>query len=159
MNIILDLPCEKLDDIVKTLIQVDKLKPDSLTVHWLSLKRAGRLNIEREHWSNYYLAGIHNDGIIENMSKCSIYLSKLLGLKPYYLYRQKNITGNLENIGYAKLNKECIYNIMMMSERHSVYAFGCGASTKIIKYKKNNEKIVSSLLGYKSLIDYIDKNK
>ena len=159
MDIILGLPDEKLDDVVNTLIEIGKLKPDSLTVHSLALKRAARLNLEKENWvNNHYLAGLdEKSATIYNMFKCSEYLSKLLCLKPYYLYRQKNIAGNLENVGYAKNNKECIYNIMMMSERHTVYGFGGGASTKIVKYK-GSEKIVERTEGYKGLMEYINFN-
>lgn len=156
MDIILGLPNEKLEDLVNTLINVGKLKPESLTVHMLSLKRASRLNYEKNNWTNEYLAGLHNDNCILYMSKCSKYLAYLLNLKPYYLYRQKNIAGNLENIGYALEKKYCIYNILMMSERHSVYGIGCGAVGKLVDYK-NNEKIVTRVEGYKSVKDYINK--
>lgn len=158
MDIILGLPNEKLDDVVNTLVQVGKLKPDSLTVHSLALKRAARLNVEKEDWQREYLAGISLDGEIEKMNLSSSYLATLLNLKPYYLYRQKNIAGNLENIGYAKKNKECLYNFFMMSERHSVFGFGCGASSKIIKYKKNGEKIVERIDGLKSIVDYCERD-
>ena len=90
---------------------------------------------------------------IDKMFKWSEYLSKYLHLNPYYLYRQKNIAGNLENVGYAKEGKECIYNIMMMSERHTVYGFGT-ATTKKIFYEKDESKRIESEEGYKSVIDY-----
>ena len=90
---------------------------------------------------------------IDKMFKWSEYLSKYLHLNPYYLYRQKNIAGNLENVGYAKEGKECIYNIMMMSERHTVYGFGT-ATTKKIFYEKDGSKRIESEEGYKSVIDY-----
>lgn len=158
MDIILGLPNEKLNDVINTLIEVGKLKPDSLTVHSLALKRAARLNVEKEDWQKQYLAGLSLDGEIEKMHNCSSYLANLLRLKPYYLYRQKNIAGNLENIGFAKKNKECLYNIFMMSERHSVYGFGCGASTKIVTYLKSGEKIVERIDGLKSVVDYCERN-
>ena len=158
MDIILGLPNEKLEDVINTLVEVGKLNPDSLTVHSLALKRAARLNVEKEDWQKQYLAGLALDGEIEKMNKCSAYLASLLDLKPYYLYRQKNIAGNLENIGFAKKNKECLYNIFMMSERHSVYGFGCGASTKIVKYLKSGEKIVERIDGLKSVVDYCERD-
>ena len=158
MDIILGLPNEKLEDVINTLVEVGKLNPDSLTVHSLALKRAARLNVEKEDWQKQYLAGLALDGEIEKMNKCSAYLASLLELKPYYLYRQKNIAGNLENIGFAKKNKECLYNIFMMSERHSVYGFGCGASTKIVKYLKSGEKIVERIDGLKSVVDYCERD-
>ena len=55
-----------------------------------------------------------------------------MGLFPYYLYRQKNIAGNFENVGYAKVDKAGIYNILIMEEKQSIVAAGAGASTKIV---------------------------
>ena len=53
-------------------------------------------------------------------------------MTPYYLYRQKNIAGNFENVGYAKVDKAGIYNILIMEEKQSIIAVGAGASTKIV---------------------------
>lgn len=168
MDIILGLPNEHLFDVLKTLNGIRKLKPDSFTVHSLALKRAARLNFELESWTkNYYLAGVGKRALqafaptvegkreIDRMFKWSERLAEHLNLKPYYLYRQKNIAGNLENVGYAKEGKECIYNIMMMSERHSVYGFGT-ATTKEVFYE-NNGKRIESVEGYKSVIDYCER--
>ncbi|MBR0039533.1 MAG: coproporphyrinogen dehydrogenase HemZ [Lachnospiraceae bacterium] len=155
MDIILGLPNEHLFDVLKTLNGVRKLKPDSFTVHSLALKRAARLNFELAEWTkNYYLAGVGKREI-DSMFKWSERLAEHLKLKPYYLYRQKNIAGNLENVGYAKEGKECIYNIMMMSERHSVYGFGT-ATTKEVFYE-NGGKRIESEEGYKSVIDYCER--
>ena len=55
-----------------------------------------------------------------------------LSLYPYYLYRQKNMAGNLENIGFSKEGKECLYNIFMMEEKHTVFGVGAGSSSKIL---------------------------
>ena len=161
MDIILGLPNEHLFDVLKTLNGIRKLKPDSFTVHSLALKRAARLNFELEEWTkNYYLAGVvarEKEGKreIDKMFRWSERLAEHLKLKPYYLYRQKNIAGNLENVGYAKEGKECIYNIMMMSERHSVYGFGT-ATTKEVFYE-NGGKRIESEEGYKSVIDYCER--
>ena len=163
MDIILGLPNEHLFDVLKTLNGIRKLKPDSFTVHSLALKRAARLNFELESWTkNYYLAGVgkraneaEGKREIDKMFRWSERLAEHLKLKPYYLYRQKNIAGNLENVGYAKEGKECIYNIMMMSERHSVYGFGT-ATTKEVFYE-NNGKRIESEEGYKSVIDYCER--
>lgn len=161
MDIILGLPNEHLFDVLKTLNGIRKLKPDSFTVHSLALKRAARLNFELESWTkNYYLAGVaarEKEGKreIDKMFRWSERLAEHLKLKPYYLYRQKNIAGNLENVGYAKEGKECIYNIMMMSERHSVYGFGT-ATTKEVFYE-NGGKRIESEEGYKSVIDYCER--
>lgn len=172
MDIILGLPNEHLFDVLKTLNGIRKLKPDSFTVHSLALKRAARLNFELDSWTkNYYLAGLANrigtkkdivgathcepegNREIDKMFKWSARLAKFLHLEPYYLYRQKNMAGNLENVGYAKDGKECIYNIMMMGERHSVYGFGT-ATTKEVFYENDGSKRIESEEGYKSVIDY-----
>ena len=176
MDIILGLPNEHLLQVLKTLNGIRKLKPDSFTVHSLALKRAARLNFELDSWTrNYYLAGLgkrnkdvirevrDNAGAkhcepegnreIDKMFKWSERLAKFLHLKPYYLYRQKNMAGNLENVGYAEDGKECVYNIMMMSERHTVYGFGT-ATTKEVFYESDGSKRIESEEGYKSVIDY-----
>ena len=59
-----------------------------------------------------------------------------MGLVPYYLYRQKNIAGNFENVGYAKVDKAGIYNILIMEEKQTILAAGAGASTKIVLPEK-----------------------
>ena len=92
---------------------------------------------------------------IDKMFRWSERLASFLKLEPYYLYRQKNMAGNLENVGYAKVGKECIYNIMMMSERHSVYGFGT-ATTKEVFYE-NGGKRIENTEGYKSVIDYCER--
>ena len=163
MDIILGLPNEHLFDVLKTLNGIRKLKPDSLTVHSLALKRAARLNFELDEWTkNYYLAGVGKKANeaegkreIDKMFRWSERLAEYLKLKPYYLYRQKNIAGNLENVGYAKEGKECIYNIMMMSERHSVYGFGTGTTKEV--FYENGGKRIESEEGYKSVIDYCER--
>ena len=153
MDLILGLPNEKLEDVIYSLNEVINLNPESITTHMLSLKRASRLNYEKNIWKEEYLAGLSNDGVIEKMSNKSIEMIEKKYFLPYYLYRQKNIAGNLENIGFSKINFECLYNIFMMSERHSVYGFGCGASSKIVEYN-NGEKIIKRIDGYKSIVDY-----
>jgi oxygen-independent coproporphyrinogen III oxidase len=66
------------------------------------------------------------------MQAAALQSAQSMGLIPYYLYRQKQILGNLENVGYAKPGKESVYNIQMMEERQSIFALGAGANTKIV---------------------------
>lgn len=164
MDIILGLPDEKIYNVLVTLFNLYKLKPDSLTIHSLALKRAARLNNEIDFWAkDHYLAGLSDSKstegkrTIDKMYAYSKKLTEILKMKPYYLYRQKNMAGNLENIGYANEGKECIYNIMMMSERHTVYGFGT-ATTKKVFYEKDGKRIENEL-GYKSVIDYCKSEK
>ena len=138
MDIILGLPGERLREVTHTLCEVARRRPDSLTVHSLAVKRAARLTLERERWNQVYRAGgdftVYPDGSteMERMMRVSAYTAELLELKPYYLYRQKNMAGNLENVGYARAGKECLYNILMMEEKQTVVGCGAGCSSKFI---------------------------
>ena len=69
---------------------------------------------------------------IENMLEITKRYSKMMNLVPYYMYRQQQILGNFENVGYSKLGHECIYNMLIMEEKQSIIAAGAGASTKIV---------------------------
>jgi len=82
-------------------------------------------------------------------------------LNPYYLYRQKNILGNLENVGYSRKNKECLYNIQIMEERQSILACGAGAVTKIVFPHNRIERAfnVKSVEEYISRIDEMIERK
>ncbi len=124
MDIILGLPGETEDDVRHTMEEIGKLKPNDLTVHSLSVKRGSRL---AEHIRNngYFLEG-DTAGMMEIARKGAFDM----GLTPYYMYRQKNISGNLENTGYAQDGKAGIYNILMMEEVQSIVALGAGTVTK-----------------------------
>ena len=73
---------------------------------------------------------------------------------PYYLYRQKNMTDNLENIGYSKKGKEGLYNILIMEERQTILALGAGAVSKFVFH---NEKRLERVDNVKSVKDYIER--
>ncbi|WP_026497559.1 coproporphyrinogen dehydrogenase HemZ [Butyrivibrio sp. WCD2001] len=124
MDIILGLPGETEADVEHTMQEIIKLNPDDLTVHSLSVKRGSRL---AEHIRNngFFVAG--DTGRMMEIAKEG---AAEMGLTPYYLYRQKNISGNLENTGYAREGKAGIYNILMMEEVQSIVALGAGTVTK-----------------------------
>jgi len=84
-----------------------------------------------------------------------------MGLAPYYLYRQKNILGNLENVGYSKKNKECLYNIQIMEERQTILACGAGAATKVVFPHNRIERAfnVKSVEEYMLRIDEMIERK
>lgn len=126
MDMIVGLPDETPEDVRHTLEEIAKLGPDSLTVHSLAIKRAARLNIQKEAFAQ-------NKSVnsVELMDMTCEY-AKRMGMAPYYLYRQKNMTGNLENVGYAAAGKECIYNILIMEEVQTIVALGAGAVTKAV---------------------------
>ena len=124
MDLIAGLPGETIKDMEDTLRQVEALHPDSLTVHALAIKRAARFGQEGR------TADLHAE--ISGMVERAYAGARRMGLVPYYLYRQKNIAGNFENVGYAELDKAGIYNILIMEEKQTILAAGAGASTKIL---------------------------
>ncbi len=124
MDLIVGLPGETPEDVENTLKEVCKMAPENLTVHSLALKRTSRLNLNWEAYEDYVM-----ESSDELMAMADRY-AKSIGLAPYYMYRQKNIAGNQENIGFAKPGKEGIYNIAIMEERQDIVALGAGTSTK-----------------------------
>lgn len=126
MDIILGLPQESEEDVRRTLEEIEKLSPDSLTVHSLALKRGSRMQKYIEE-RGYFSVG-NTDGCMELAAAAAA----RMGMEPYYLYRQKNISGNLENVGYARPGKAGIYNILIMEEKQSILALGAGSITKAV---------------------------
>ncbi len=134
MDLIAGLPGETVEDMQDTLEQIKLLAPDSLTVHALAMKRASRMT--RESKENTAAESERNTvqiaECLSQMIDLAADYAKDMDLHPYYLYRQKNIAGNFENVGYAKSDKAGIYNILIMEEKQSILAVGAGASTKIV---------------------------
>ncbi|MCR4832243.1 MAG: coproporphyrinogen dehydrogenase HemZ [Butyrivibrio sp.] len=133
MDIILGLPGEGLDDIRYTMEEIEKLGPDDLTVHSLALKRGSRL------YEQMKLKGVVETTNTDEMMKVASEGAYRMGLSPYYLYRQKNMTGNFENTGYARDDKAGIYNMLIMEDLHSIVALGTGTVTKRIYTDENGE--------------------
>ena len=131
MDLIAGLPGETPEDMADTLRQIKELAPDSLTVHALAMKHGSRLSRERaesEERPNYSQMAKELEEMVNMAAECA----KEMDLHPYYLYRQKNIAGNFENVGYAKVDKAGIYNILIMEEKQSIVAAGAGSSTKVV---------------------------
>ncbi len=126
MDVILGLPGEELRDVQYTIDEIGKLKPDELTVHSLAIKRASRLY---DYVADHGLAGMDTTS---QMMKVAEDGARNMGLSPYYLYRQKNISGNYENTGYGLGDKMCLYNIITMEETESILALGSGSVSKRI---------------------------
>ena len=124
MDIILGLPGELEADVQNTIDEIVKLNPDSLTVHSLAVKRASRLS----QWiEENGIATLRNTDSTMEIAQSGAHT---LGMKPYYLYRQKNMSGNFENVGYAREGKYGIYNILIMEEKQSIVACGAGSVSK-----------------------------
>lgn len=150
MDIIVGLPGETRENVEDTLRQIAALGPDSLTVHSLAIKRAARLNIMRDIYKDY-----HFENSDEIMDMVAEYAEKM-GLSPYYLYRQKNMAGNQENVGYAKPEKECLYNVLIMEEKQTIAAAGAGSSTK---YVYDNGTKIERAENVKNVDQYIERVK
>lgn len=153
MDLIAGLPGETAADMQDTLRQIEELAPDSLTVHSLAIKRAARMNRED--------ASVNLGEEISQMVKDSAESAKRMNLYPYYLYRQKNIAGNFENVGYAKKDKAGIYNILIMEEKQTIVACGAGASTKRVYPDGRIERCenVKDVLSYITRIDEMIERK
>ncbi|EIJ81975.1 coproporphyrinogen III oxidase [Bacillus methanolicus PB1] len=126
MDLIIGLPGEGVKEFGYTLNETEKLMPESLTVHTLSFKRASEMTKNKEKYK------VADRTEVERMMNMAEQWTKNHGYVPYYLYRQKNILGNLENVGYALPGRESIYNIMIMEEQQTIIGLGCGASSKFI---------------------------
>ena len=122
MDLIAGLPGENLDMFLQTLAWSRSLSPESLTVHTLSIKRSSLLHL----WE----ASLPDGEMVARMVDAGREEAAQRGMKPYYLYRQKHMAGNLENVGYALPGHACIYNVDMMEETGHVLACGAGAISK-----------------------------
>ena len=126
MDLIVGLPGENLDDARHTMEEIGKLSPDNLTVHSLAIKRAAKFAMFPEDYAGMKME--NNWEIIELTAK----YARELGLLPYYLYRQKNMAGNFENVGYAAQGKAGLYNILIMEEKQTILALGAGSISKCV---------------------------
>ncbi|MCQ2510365.1 MAG: coproporphyrinogen dehydrogenase HemZ [Lachnospiraceae bacterium] len=151
MDLIVGLPGEGAAEVAHTLEQVKMLDPESLTVHSLALKRATRLNLFKDQYEE--ISFDNSAEIMEMTERCA----HEMDMGPYYLYRQKNIAGNFENVGYSKVDKYGIYNILIMEEKQTILAAGSGASTKFVF--QNGERIerVENVKDLKNYVERIDE--
>ncbi|MBO5209115.1 MAG: coproporphyrinogen dehydrogenase HemZ [Lachnospiraceae bacterium] len=124
MDIILGLPGETAADVEATIEAIKELAPDSLTVHSLAVKKASKLS----QWIEQN--GIEMLNNTEETMRIAAQGAADMEMLPYYLYRQKNMSGNFENVGYAKEGKYGIYNILIMEEKQTIVACGAGTISK-----------------------------
>ncbi len=146
MDVIAGLPQESLSDFMYTIDKVIELNPENITVHTMSIKRAARLNQNKEFDT------LPENNTVDQMIDYAHLKLKENGYKPYYLYRQKNILGDLENTGFYKGNTEGIYNICMMEEIRSVISAGVGAVTKLVKGDR-----IERIFNVKDVREYLNR--
>ncbi|MCB7318949.1 coproporphyrinogen dehydrogenase HemZ [Lacrimispora sp. 210928-DFI.3.58] len=151
MDLIMGLPEENLDDVRRTLEEIKRLSPDSLTVHSLAIKRAARLNMFKEEYGDLKIS--NTPEMIALSAECA----HELGMEPYYLYRQKNMAGNFENVGYSLPGKACIYNILIMEEMQTIAACGAGTTTKVVYPAENRRERCENVKEVEQYISRIDE--
>lgn len=151
MDLIAGLPGETVDDVRNTMEEIKALSPDSITVHSLAVKRAARLNMLKEHYSDLKMNNTQ-----EIIGMTARYAEEM-GLSPYYLYRQKNMAGNFENVGYAAPGKECVYNILIMEEKQTIMACGAGTTTKVLYPTENRLERAENVKEVEQYIGRIDE--
>ncbi len=150
MDLIAALPGEDFSDFERTLNIVTGLNPESVTVHSLAIKRSSKL-----HEQLTVQGTSHNQADCETADSMIRYARNTLtagGWHPYYLYRQKYMAGNLENVGYAKRGNACLYNIGNMEETARVLALGAGAISKWIFPR---ERRIERAPNVKNIEEYI----
>ena len=124
MDLIAGLPTDSYEGFSRTLEGVLALEPENITIHTLAMKKGSRL---------MELGGHIPDGSeVARMLELSLSRLRESGYIPYYLYRQKYMSGSLENVGWAKPGKESLYNIVMMEELQTVLSIGAGGVTKLV---------------------------
>ncbi len=148
MDLIAGLPTDTLDGFKYTVGEVLKLDPESVTVHALSMKRASTLSVN---------GAFPEIDAGEQAGEMVDYARKILsraGIVPYYMYRQSKTVGNLENVGYAKAGYECLYNVYIMDETHTILANGASAVTKL---REIGGDYISRIFNFKYPYEYINR--
>lgn len=153
MDIILGLPGEGIEHVKYTVEKLISLSPENITVHSMAVKRASKLKesiIENGNipMIDMNIAGSMMDYAQEKLDRAGYY--------PYYMYRQKQMVGNLENVGYCKKNYECIYNIQMIEEKETILGFGADSVTKAVFLDENR---IERLSNKKDIEEYISTIK
>lgn len=146
MDIIAGLPQENLDEFSNTVDKVIELEPENITVHTMSIKRASRINQTGDFDT------LPHSELVDKMVDYAHRKLKENGYLPYYLYRQKNILGDLENTGFYKGDTQGLYNICMMEEVRTVISAGVGAVTKLVKPGK-----IERIFNVKDVREYLNR--
>ncbi len=142
MDFIAGLPCDTVEGFSDSIRRAIDLQPESITVHCLALKKA----------ADFYASLPMPDAeAVRQMVEFTQETLQTAGYRPYYLYRQKNMAGNLENVGYALPGKEAPYNILMMDDSQTILGIGSGASTKLIGAARGIQRVTECKYPYEYL--------
>lgn len=148
MDLIAGLPTDTFEGFKDTVDKVIALNPESVTVHSLSLKRSSFLNLNGD------LPEIEAGVIASQMVDYAREKLSDNEIVPYYMYRQSKTVGNLENVGYAKKGFECLYNVYIMDETHTILACGASAVTKL---REPEGDYIERIFNYKYPYEYIER--
>lgn len=145
MDLILGLPDEGQKEVINSLKIINALNPENITIHTLALKNGSKL----------YKDDFNNKNNMNEILEISKTMTMENNYNPYYMYRQKRMLGNGENIGYSKKGLESIYNIAMMEEKESILGAGMCSSSKFF-YPETNK--LKKVMQYRNINDYFSKN-
>ena len=151
VDLIAGLPGDDFKSFSETLDGIISLAPTNITVHTFCVKKAS--DVLRNNSGIYSLTG----GDAAKSVSYSQLNTKFAGYKPYYMYRQKNTVGNLENVGFSIEGHEGIYNILMMEEVQTIFAVGAGAVSKLVDYRgpKSNQTRIKRIFNPKYPYEYL----
>ena len=155
VDLIAGLPGDDFKNFSETIDRIIELAPTNITVHTFCVKKAS--DILKNNTNMYSLSG----GDAAKSVSYSQINTKFAGYKPYYMYRQKNTVGNLENVGFSIEGHEGLYNVYMMEEVQSIFAVGAGAVTKLVTYNDDNtdKPLIKRIFNPKYPYEYLDPNK
>ncbi len=151
VDVIIGLVDENVDDVENTLKGIVALKPENITIHTLAIKKGSKIRETKVDDEGNYEDNIQYEQL-KNMLQAAYDIINLSNYEPYYLYRQKNMLGNFENIGFALNKNFSYYNIHIMEEKQTIMAVGAGATSKIINLEKDSVKSVFNLKGIEEYI-------
>ena len=146
MDVIAGLPGETEADFARTMEAACDLRPESLTVHTLAIKRSSRMSLEK--------APLPDSDMTARMVEMGQDTAARLGMVPYYLYRQKYMAGNLENTGYALPDHACLYNVDIMEETTHILALGAGGISKRVWPEEGH---ITRAPNVSNIQDYIER--
>lgn len=146
-DLIAGLPTDTKESFKNSVQKAIALEPENITVHTLALKRSSEL-VSEGHGRETFRDDI---GEMIKIAETELYKA---GYTPYYMYRQSKSLGNLENVGWCKKDTECLYNVFMMEECHTILSVGAGAVTKLVA---NGGEYIERIFNYKYPFEYISR--
>ena len=153
VDLIAGLPSDDFKNFSETMDKIIDLEPTNITVHTFCVKKAAE--ILKKNSNVYSLAG----GDAAKSVSYSQLKAKFAGYKPYYMYRQKNTVGNLENVGFSIEGHEGLYNVLMMEDIQTIFAVGASAVTKLVHHKPNGETVIERIFNPKYPYEYLRQRK